>query len=70
MVFFNYGVDGNGNEYFEVSSRWWLFPTVTIPLTLFVMAVYHIWRRKRDGRMVSRRRQNSFADPDPEKVYE
>jgi hypothetical protein len=64
MAFFHYGIDNNGNEFFEVSSYWWLFPTVAIPCTLLVMAVYQIWRRKREGRMISKRGQNSLVDPE------
>jgi hypothetical protein len=62
MAFFHYGVDSDGNEFFEVSPKWWLFPTITIPFTLLVMVFYQIWRRRREGKMV-RRREVSFVDP-------
>lgn len=67
MVFFNTGVDGNGNEFFEVSSCLWYYPATAIPCTLLVLAIYQIWRRSREGRMV-KRRNNSLSDP--EEIYE
>src|SRR5277367_3842787 len=61
MVFFNYDVDGNGNETFQVSSHWWYFPATAIPCTLLVMVVYQLWRRNREGRMI-KRRENALTD--------
>ena len=60
MVFFNYGVDGNGQETFQVSSRLWLFFVVTIPLTLLVSGVYQYWRRQREGRVESRHKEGEM----------
>jgi hypothetical protein len=61
MGFFNYVVDSNGNEIFQVSPQWWYFPATAIPCTLLVMAVYQIWRRNREGRM-EKRRKNALTD--------
>lgn len=61
MVFFNWDVDSNGNENFQVSSHWWYFPATAIPCTLLVMVVYQLWRRNREGRMI-KRRENAVTD--------
>jgi hypothetical protein len=62
MGFFNYVVDSNGNEIFQVSPQWWYFPATAIPCTLLVMAAYQIWRRNRAERMVEKRRKNDLTD--------
>jgi uncharacterized membrane protein YciS (DUF1049 family) len=56
MVFFNYGVDNNGQEYFQVSTRLWMYFAVTVPLTLLVSGVYQFWRRQREGKFEERRK--------------
>jgi hypothetical protein len=65
MAFFHYGVDNNGNEIFEVSSRIWYFPATAIPCTLLVMIGYQIWQWNREGRMAKRRER---VLPDRERV--
>jgi len=47
MVFFNVNMDEAGNEVFYVSKRWWYYIVVTVPLTLCVFVVWHVWRRFR-----------------------
>ena len=58
MVFFNYGVDSNGQENFQVSSRLWLYFAVTVPLTLLVSGIYQYWRRQREGQVETRRKES------------
>lgn len=60
MVFFNYGVDSNGQEAFQVSSRLWLYFAVTVPLTLLVSGIYQYWRRQREGRVESRHKESGI----------
>ena len=52
MVFFDTKTNGNGGESLIVGSQWWLFPAITIPLTVLVFAVWVSWQRYRN-RMVS-----------------
>ena len=49
MVFFNTSTDGNGRVSLTVAPQWWYFPTITIPLTIIVFAVWQWWRRKRQA---------------------
>lgn len=60
MVFFNYGVDSNGNEYFQASSRLWLYFVITVPLTVLVSGVYQYWRRRREGRVEMRNKESGI----------
>jgi uncharacterized membrane protein YciS (DUF1049 family) len=62
MVFFNYGVDNDGKENFQVSSRLWIFFAVAVPLTILVSGVYQYWRRVRKRRMDSRRERAEMDD--------
>ena len=54
MVFFDNKSNGNGSESLLVGSQWWLFPAITIPLTILVFAVWVSWQRYRN-RMISGR---------------
>jgi len=47
MVFFNVSTDPNGKMTFTVSPFWWLYPAVTIPLTITVFAVWTFWQKRR-----------------------
>ncbi len=49
MVFFTTGTDENGKASLTVTPQWWYFPTITIPLTIIVFAVWQWWRRKREA---------------------
>ena len=49
MVFFNTSTDENGKASLTVTPEWWYFPTITIPLTIIVFAVWQWWRRKREA---------------------
>ncbi|KAL2040003.1 hypothetical protein N7G274_007406 [Stereocaulon virgatum] len=49
MVFFNTATDDNGKPKLTVSPQWWYFPTITIPLTIIVFAVWQWWRRRREA---------------------
>jgi len=60
MVFFNYGVDNNGQEIFQVSSRLWLYFAVTVPLTVLISGIYQYWRRQREGRVESRHKETEM----------
>jgi len=61
MVFFNYGMDNNGRQYFQVSKLVWLFPAVAIPVTILIFAIYlfyQYWQRGRRRRIFLERLQN------------
>jgi hypothetical protein len=62
MVFFHVGSDvsssSSSSTKLDVSSQWWLYIAVTLPLTIFVMGSWLIWLQwrmrtsasmKRDG---------------------
>jgi len=66
MAFFNYGVDNNGREYFQVSKLVWVFPAIAIPVTILIFAMYlfyHYWQRRR-RRRISLERLQSQESPD------
>jgi hypothetical protein len=66
MAFFNYGVDNNGREYFQVSKLVWVFPAIAIPVTILIFAIYlfyHYWQRGR-RRRISLARLQSQESPD------
>jgi len=46
MIFFTQS-DSEGRQVLSVSPQWWLFPVITIPLTVFVFVVWVIWQRRR-----------------------
>jgi hypothetical protein len=48
MVFFNAKPNGNGSESLLVGSQLWLFPAITIPLTILVFAIWVFWQRYRN----------------------
>ncbi|KAF6754143.1 hypothetical protein DFP72DRAFT_1170586 [Ephemerocybe angulata] len=48
MVFFQ-TTTVEGGRALSVAPSWWLFPAATIPLTLMVFVVWHLWRRYRSG---------------------
>jgi len=47
MVFFNTTTNENGIELLTIGRQWWLFPTITIPLTVLVFATWVAWQRHR-----------------------
>jgi hypothetical protein len=48
MVFFDTKANDNGGESIIVGRQWWLFPTITIPLTVLVFALWVAWQRYRN----------------------
>jgi hypothetical protein len=48
MVFFDKKANNNGSESIIVGRQWWLFPTITIPLTIVVFAIWVAWQRYRN----------------------
>lgn len=48
MVFFNSKTNQNGRESLVVGQQWWLFPVITIPLTILVFTVWVLWQRHRN----------------------
>jgi len=48
MVFFNTKATDNGSESIIVGRQWWLFPAITIPLTVLVFALWVAWQRYRN----------------------
>jgi hypothetical protein len=47
MVFFNSKANESGSEFLIVGRQWWLFPAITIPLTILVFAIWAAWRKYR-----------------------
>jgi len=47
MVFFDTKANDNGSESIIVGRQWWLFPAITIPLTVLVFALWVVWQRYR-----------------------
>ncbi|KAF8892823.1 hypothetical protein CPB84DRAFT_1783636, partial [Gymnopilus junonius] len=52
-VFFDTGESATGKVALLVHPQWWIFPTITIPLTMFVFLTWIVWWRIRD-RMTTR----------------
>jgi len=48
MVFFDTKANDNGGESIIVSRQWWLFPAITIPLTILVFSLWVAWQRYRN----------------------
>jgi len=46
MVFFDRSGD-SGSESLVVGRQWWLFPAITIPLTILVFTIWVSWQRHR-----------------------
>lgn len=49
MIFFDAGNPDGGLGKVTVSPQWWLFPVITIPLTIIVFLVWIIWKRQRSA---------------------
>jgi hypothetical protein len=47
MVFFDSKANGSGGESLIVGRQWWLFPAITIPLTILVFTIWVAWQRYR-----------------------
>jgi len=45
MVFFDTKANDDGSESIIVGRQWWLFPAITIPLTVLVFALWVVWQR-------------------------
>jgi hypothetical protein len=48
MVFFDTKANDDGSESIIIGPQWWLFPAITIPLTVFVFALWVAWQRYRN----------------------
>ncbi|KAF8188035.1 hypothetical protein BJ912DRAFT_408681 [Pholiota molesta] len=47
MVFFDSHPGTAGRMELSVAPQWWLFPSITIPLTIIAFIIWLIWRRRR-----------------------
>ena len=47
MTFFNFQAEGEDPE---VSSRFWIYWVVTVPVTVAIVAIWYVWEKKRDAR--------------------
>ena len=68
MVFFDTKTTGNGSQSLLVGSQWWLFPAITVPLTILVFAVWVLWQRyrnKMDSVTLGTSRLKDFVKPLP-----
>ena len=45
MVFFNTKTSESGRESLIVGSQWWLFPAITVPLTILVFVIWVKWQQ-------------------------
>ncbi|PPQ63838.1 hypothetical protein CVT24_009788 [Panaeolus cyanescens] len=45
MVLFKTGSDEDGNHVVSAGSQWWLFPAITIPLTVVIFLVWLLWKK-------------------------
>ncbi|CAA7270091.1 unnamed protein product [Cyclocybe aegerita] len=52
MVFFDAETNQRGKMNLSVSSQWWLFPLVAIPLTILVFVIWIVWQRQRQARVL------------------
>jgi len=62
MVFFNYGTDSSGRDSLTISPLVWLFPTLTVPLTIIVFMSYRYWRNRREKKVLPKSRESSNVD--------
>ena len=68
MVFFDTKANENGSESIVVGRQWWLFPAVTVPLTIVVFATWVGWQRYRnrvDSESLGVSDLMKIAEPDP-----
>ena len=68
MVFFNTTTNENGIESLTIGRQWWLFPTITIPLTVLVFTIWVSWQRHRkrvDAQSLGIGDLTKFVEPDP-----
>lgn len=45
MVLFETESDKDGNHVVSPGSQWWLFPAITIPLTVVIFLVWLLWKK-------------------------
>ena len=67
-MFFDTKANENGSESIVVGKQWWLFPAVTIPLTIVVFATWVVWQRYRnrvDSESLGISDLMKIAEPDP-----
>jgi len=79
MVFFDTKANDNGNASIIVGRQWWLFPAITIPLTVLVFALWVAWQRYRNrvdsaslgiGSLMRISGQDPSSEQSPDQRYE
>jgi len=68
MEFFSTTTNENGIESLTIGRQWWLFPTITIPLTVLVFATWVAWQRHRkrvDAQSLGIGDLTKIVEPDP-----
>ena len=68
MVFFDTKANDNGSQSIVVGRQWWLFPKITIPLTIVVFVTWVVWQRYRnrlDSESLGISDLMKVAGPDP-----
>ncbi|KAF8963510.1 hypothetical protein BDZ97DRAFT_1820257 [Flammula alnicola] len=66
MVFFNSQTTATGQTILSVTPQWWLFPSITIPLTILVFIIWLLWQRRRNSvlKEIGFRNQGVRDEPD------
>ena len=68
MVFFDKKANNDGSESMIIGPQWWLFPAITIPLTILVFTLWVAWQRYRnrvDSESLSISDLFNITGPDP-----
>jgi len=45
MTFFNFQNEGS-----EVSSQFWIYWAVTVPVTIMIVGIWYVWEKRRDAK--------------------
>jgi len=61
MVFFETS-NSSSKLGLSVAPGWWLYPTVTLPLTLLVFLVWNVWRSRREAKQLQELHVPGFTD--------
>ena len=68
MVFFDTKTNENGSEMLTIGRQWWLFPIITIPLIILVLATWITWqwhRKRVDSRSLGICDLTEIVEPNP-----
>ena len=68
MVFFDTKANDDGSKSMIIGPQWWLFPAITIPLTILVFTLWVAWQRYRnrvDSESLGISDLFKIAGPDP-----